>query len=458
VGKILAVNSLRRRILVATSATILFFLILAGVALDNAFQRVIRHNVKVKLQNLTFTLLSSAILDASGHLSIPLQLLPNDVKIPKSGLTALIVDQSGSIEWRSPSSLGENLPLFSSLSPGKTEFEANKGNRRLPFIYRFGTVWGNAQGQDRLFTFIVLESKDAYQTQIKNFRETIIQWLGGGSLLILLFHFILLLRELRPLKRVVQEIDDMEKGVSDHIRGDYPNELALLTRRINQFIRNEREQLVRYRHGLDDLAHSLKTPLAVIRGLQQEGLSGQAQSLQLEEQIMRMTDIIDYQLKRAASAGRATLGTNQTPLWPILNKTLTSLQKVYADKNIEHQINCDTHLAFPGDKDDIYEIIGNVCDNAYKWAKNQVVVGCTLATHDNPPMLTITIEDDGPGFSPASEQNITQRGVRADEQVPGQGIGLAVVQSIVRSYDGELETGTSKFGGALIKLSFPVQV
>ncbi len=456
-GKFLVANSLRRRILVATFATILFFLILAGVALDNAFQRVIRHNVKVQLQNLTFTLLTSAILDANGHLSIPLHLLPNAAKVPKSGLTALVVNQSGAIEWRSPSSLGENLPLFSPSAPGVTEFETNKGQQHLPFIYRFGTVWSNAQGQDRLFTFIVLESKGAYLTQIKNFRETIVQWLGGGSLLILLVHFILLLRELRPLKRVVQEIDDMEKGISDHIRGEYPEELALLTRRINQFIRNEREQLVRYRHGLDDLAHSLKTPLAVIRGLQQKDLSGRVQSLQLEEQISRMTDIIDYQLKRAASAGPATLGTNMVPLWPILHKTLASLQKVYADKHIEHQIYCDTVLAFPGDQDDIYEIIGNACDNAYKWAKTQVVVDCRLATDENPNTLTITIEDDGPGFSPASEQKITQRGVRADEQVPGQGIGLAVVQSIVRSYDGELETGTSGLGGALIKLSFPVQ-
>ncbi len=456
-GRILAVNSLRRRILVATFATILFFLILAGVALDNAFQRVIRHNVKVQLQNLTFTLLSSAILDARGHLSIPLQLLPNDIKVPKSGLTALVVDKNGAVEWRSPSSLGENLPLFSPLAPGRTEFEANKGDRNQPFVYRFGTVWGNAQGQDRLFTFIVLESKGAYLTQIRNFRETIVQWLGGGSLLILLFHFILLLRELRPLKRVVQEIDDMEKGLSDHIRGDYPSELAVLTRRINQFIRNEREQLVRYRHGLDDLAHSLKTPLAVIRGLQQEGLSDKAQALQLEEQITRMADIIDYQLKRAASAGRPTLGTNQVPLWPILHKTLASLQKVYANKNIEHQIYCDTYLAFPGDKDDIYEIIGNLSDNAYKWAKTQVVVDCRLTPHNKPDSLTITIEDDGPGFSQASEQKIIQRGVRADEQVPGQGIGLAVVQNIVRSYNGELKTGTSGLGGALVKISLPIQ-
>jgi two-component system sensor histidine kinase PhoQ len=454
---ILAVNSLRRRILVATYGTILFFLLLAGVALDNAFQRVIRSNIKDKLQNFTFSLLASARLDRSGHLTIPQHLLPNDVKIPKSGLIALVIDENGAIEWRSPSSLGENLPLFTSVKPGITDFEPNKRDFEQPFVYRFGTIWGNGQYTDKLFTFVVVERKDAYFKQIKDYRETLIQWLGGGSLLILLVHGILLLRELRPLKRVVSEIDAIEKGSSDHISGEYPSELELLTRRINQFIRNEREQLARYRHALDDLAHSLKTPLAVIRGLQQEGKSEQSYSQLLNEQLARMTDIIDYQLKRAASAGgRNTLGANQVPLRPIIEKTLSSLDKVYADKQIQHQINCDETLMFPGDKDDLYEIIGNISDNAYKWANNTISIDCAIKQDQDMQWLTINIQDDGTGFSLASEQQITQRGVRADEQVPGQGIGLAVVQNIVRSYDGNLRTDKSELGGALIELSFPV--
>jgi two-component system sensor histidine kinase PhoQ len=455
-GKILAVNSLRRRILVATFGTILFFLLLAGVALDNAFQRVIRNNFKTHLQNLTYSLLTSAVLSNSGHLTVPQHLLPVDMTIPKSGLIALIVDENGAIEWRSPSSLGENFPLPTPIKPGVTDFESNKGDIYQPFIYRFGSVWGDTLNKDKMFTFVTMEEKNAYLTQIKDFRETIIQWLGGGSLLILLFHFILLLRELRPLKRVVKEIDAMEQGSSDHISGDYPTELALLTQRINQFIRNEREQLSRYRHGLDDLAHSLKTPLAVIRGLQQEGLSDQKQSLQLEEQIARMADIIDYQLKRAASAGRDTLGVHRVPLYPIVKKTLASLDKVYADKHIKHQINCDKDLIFHGDKDDLYEIIGNISDNAYKWAKTTVTMNCEIKQINDASRLTITVQDDGPGFSLKSVQQITERGVRADEQVPGQGIGLAVVQNIVRSYDGELRTGKSALGGALIGLDFPV--
>ena len=455
-ARTLVIKSLRRRILVATFGTILFFLLLAGVALDSAFQRVIRSNTRDNLQNLTYSLLASANLDRQGHLTIPQHLLPNDIKIPKSGLIALVIDKDGRIEWRSPSSLGENLPLFEPLAPGITHFEPNKADRKQPFIYRFGTIWSNEQSKDRRFTFVVMENKNAYFEQIKDYRETIIQWLGGGSLLILLFHGLLLLRELRPLKRVVKEIDAIEHGQSDHISGHYPSELALLTQRINRFIRKEREQLARYRHGLDDLAHSLKTPLAVIRGLQQEEHLDALNSEHLNEQVERMADIIDYQLKRAASAGRDTLGSNQVPLCPVIDKTLASLDKVYAEKQIRHQASCAATLQFPGDVDDLYEIIGNVSDNAYKWARSKVRISCSTLKEDDTRWLSITVEDDGPGFSLASKQQITQRGVRADEQVPGQGIGLAVVQNIVRGYDGKLRTDKSALGGALIELSFPV--
>jgi two-component system sensor histidine kinase PhoQ len=449
-------SSLRQRILLSTLGAVLFFLLLAGVSLDNAFERVIRSNTKDKLQNLTYSLLTVARMDRAGSLSIPQHLLPNDVKLPNSGLIALVVDSNGAIEWRSPSSLGEILPLFAPMDPGTTDFEPNKRESDKPFVYRFGSIWGNGLIKDKLFTFVVVEYKASYLAQIKSYRETIIKSLGGGTLLILLIHGIVLLRELSPLKRVVKEIDAIENGGSDHISGKYPSELNVLTRRINQFIHNEREHLKRYRHGLDDLAHSLKTPLAVIRGLQQDGRSDESDAQQLNEQVARMTDIIDYQLKRAASAGPNTLGINQVELCPIVDKTLSSLDKVYADKHIQHRSDCEDGLIFPGDKDDLYEIVGNISDNAYKWAKSMVKIHCTIKTHRGSPRLTITVEDDGPGFSLASVQQITERGVRADEQVPGQGIGLAVVQNIVRSYNGQLRTDESKLGGALIELSFPV--
>ena len=457
--QVFSVKSLRRRILVATFGSILFFLLLAGIALDKAFQRVIRVNIEDKLQNLAFSLLASTHLDPQGNVVIPQHRLLSELTVPESGLIALIVDRNGQVAWRSPSSLGENLPLFSPVAPGVSDFQHNKYNPELPFIYSFGSVWGNGDLYDRYLTFVVVQYKTAYDHQIKDYRETIVQWLGGGSLLILLIHLIIVLGSLRPLKRVVREIDAIEDGSSDHIQGNYPSELSLLTKRINRFIRNEREQLAHYRHGLDDLAHSLKTPLAVIRGMEHEEALNKNETHLLQEQVGRMTDIIDYQLKRAASVGRHTLGAEQTPLCPIIEKIFSSLDKVYAEKHIKHQINCKEGLIFPGDKDDLYETIGNISDNAYKWANTLVSIHCIIKPAENKDergYLIVTVEDDGQGFSLASQQQITERGVRADEEVPGQGIGLAVVQNIVRSYKGKLHTGKSELGGALITLSFPL--
>lgn len=449
-------NSLRRRILVATFGTIIFFLLLAGIALDKAFQRNIRSNISDQLENLTFSLLASTEIDANGRLVVPKQLPQSDITIPQSGLIALIINDRGKVVWRSPSSLGENLPIISPLPPGTRDFQRNKNNPGRPFIYRFGSVWGNGTDKDRYLTFVVLQYKAGYIEQVSDYRETIFEWLGGGSILILLIQGFFVFRALRPLKRVVKEIDAIQQGTSDRIKGKYPTELMVLTKRINQFIHNEREQLTRYRHGLDDLAHSLKTPLAVIGSLEHDQELNVKETQQLREQIDRMSEIVDYQLKRASSAGRNTLGTHQTPLRPIIEKTLTSLDKVYKEKGITHQLDCKDILKFPGDKDDLYEIIGNTTDNAYKWANTAVHISCKLYKTNKKYWLTIKIEDDGPGFSLQSEKQITERGVKADEQVPGQGIGLAVVQSIVRSYNGVMRTDKSQLGGALVELIFPL--
>lgn len=449
------VNSLRRRLLFATFGTTLFFMALAGVALDKAFQRVIRGNIEDSLKTLAVSLITSTHPDPLGQVVIPMNRLQSELTVPRSGLIALVIDRRGDIVWRSPSSLGENLPLVDPLAPGVTDFQHNKYQPALPFIYSYGSAWENQGFSDSFLTFVVIERKTAYLQQIKDYRENLFQWLGGGSLLILIIYLGIILRSLKPLQRVVREIDAIEDGNSDHIQGHYPDELEFLTQRINRFIQNEREQLARYRHGLDDLAHSLKTPLAVIQGMGQIHNPQQSDVRLLQEQVGRMSDIIDYQLKRAASAGRHTLGTDHTPLCPIIEKIFSSLGKVYANKNIEHRIECDEALMFPGDKDDLYEIIGNVSDNAYKWADSLVSIRCELQKQSKGAWLVFTIEDDGPGFSLASQQQITERGVRADEEVPGQGIGLAVVQNIVRSYHGGLRTGKSELGGALIELSFP---
>ncbi len=453
-------NSLRRRILFATFGTIILFLLLAGIALDKAFQRVIRSSINSQLQGMTYALLASGELDAQGKLQLPTQLPQTDILIPGSGLIAVIIDDQGKVTWRSPSSLGETLPPLAPLPPGRSFFDPAKEQKMAPFIFSFGSIWGNEQVADQRLTFSYIQSKDSYLKQIAGYRETLIQWLGGGALLVLLLHGIVVLRELRPLSRVVREIDKIEQGQSDQLSEGYPDELAHLTGRINRFIKNERAQMQQYRHGLDDLAHSLKTPLAVIRGLDIEDaktIRKADTSKQLRLQVDRMSEIIDYQLKRAAGAGKQTLGQNAVVIHPIIEGTGNSLRKVYADKDIAFSFECAPDISVRINKDDLYEMIGNLTDNAFKWAKSRVHINCRLEQAKNKAScLVITVEDDGPGVSPAVAKLIIKRGVRADEQTPGQGIGLAVINNILEQVDGRLLISKSTtLGGAKIELELP---
>ncbi|MFT5259810.1 MAG: two-component system sensor histidine kinase PhoQ [Saprospiraceae bacterium] len=447
--------SLRRRILVATYGTIILFMLLAGIALDKAFQRVIRSNIHDQLESMTFALLATAELDQQGVFRIPQQLPQIDITIPGSGLIAMIVNDKKQIIWLSPSALGETLPEIQPLPPGAAQFKPQKGKPHQPFVFSFGSVWGNAYIEDQFLTFSFIQSKSSYLRQISGYRETLVQWLGGGALFIFLLHGLVVLRELRPLSRVVEEIDKIESGEIEEISEGYPNELAQLTERINRFIKNERAQLQHYRHGLDDLAHSLKTPLAVIRGIENEAHQDEDRQ-QLRQQVDRMTQIIDYQLKRASSAGKQTLGQNNIDVKPIVLSTGNSLLKVYADKAIQFDLSCDEKVFFRGDKDDLYEMVGNLTDNAFKWANKKVIISCNLVrTKGKANTLIIRFEDDGPGISEEIRKSIIKRGVRADEQTPGQGIGLSVINSILEAAEGSLTIGRSDLGGAKIQLELP---
>ncbi|TPW17098.1 MAG: two-component system OmpR family sensor histidine kinase PhoQ, partial [Halothiobacillaceae bacterium] len=246
-----------------------------------------------------------------------------------------------------------------------------------------------------------------------------------------------------------EDLRAIERGEATQLEGTYPNELNGLTSNLNALIRSEREQLNRYRNSLSDLAHSLKTPLAILQN--EIDSRHPTQQSTLVEQVERMSQLVDYQLQRAASAGRTTLAAPLV-IEPLVKRVVASLDKVYADKALRITLAVDAALTFQGDKSDLLEIFGNLLDNAYKWAKQQVTIKVTCDTLNEGKLarLTVTIEDDGPGIPEEKARLVLQRGGRADEQVGGHGIGLAVVRDIVQLYDGQLEIAKSTLGGARV--------
>jgi two-component system sensor histidine kinase PhoQ len=261
---------------------------------------------------------------------------------------------------------------------------------------------------------------------------------------------------LRPVRRIAKEIVAVEQGARDDLGTGYPRELEGVRRNMNGLIASQRDRLRRYRDALGDLAHSLKTPLAVLRS--QTESSREPDFAVLRDQVSRMDEIVSYQLKRAAAAGRGGLGEKPLDVGEVLAGLQGALGKVYADKNIGIKVELEGKPLFFGDRGDLTEIVGNLLDNACKWCTAEVRIEASSldeAETNRKRGLRLLIDDDGPGVAAELESKILERGGRVSSDVEGQGIGLAVVREIVAGYRGKVGFSRSPLGGARVTVTLP---
>ncbi len=441
--------SLRKRLLLAAAIILVTFLGLAGFALDRAFISSAEVSLRNQFRTQTLALLSVLEVEAGERIVLP-ELLPEArLMVPNSGLYAFIVDETGRLVWQSGSSIGLEMPAPVGEAVGTSAFVRTGDSLYGPFQYSFPTIWETEDGVEHRFTLVMLEASDHFGAFVSEHRNKIILWLGLVGVFLLLTLMAVLRWGLTPLDRVRQEIDQVERGFQEGIGGSYPREIAQLSERINLFIRNERNNLMRYRNTLDDLAHSLKTPLAVIRGMTEDDRP--IPPGELAKYVDRMGNIVDYQLKRAASS-RISLIHTRVDIQPLVSRVLESLGKVYAERNLSLESGVTPELRFYGEESDLVEILGNLLDNACKWAVSSVSCRITAPAEEREEYrgIRIVVEDDGPGIRADDRKEVLRRGVRADQRVDGQGIGLAVCQEIVASYRGSLSVGESSLGGASV--------
>jgi two-component system sensor histidine kinase PhoQ len=255
---------------------------------------------------------------------------------------------------------------------------------------------------------------------------------------------------LLPLRKLERQVREVEAGERVSLTGRYPTELIGLADNLNALIDTERRRLERYRHTLDDLAHSLKTPLAAMRTLlaEQRAQPAAPKTVALEHELERMDQRVSYQLRRARASGATGLGTEPVAVLPIVEDLKLTLDKVYRDKRVSCTYDVAPGAVFRGDPGDLTEIVGNLMDNAYKYCRSRVRV----VAQSTPQSLVVSVGDDGKGIGEEFAAQLFQRGKRADESVPGQGIGLAVVREIVELYRGTLSVGASELGGAELRV------
>jgi len=444
----------------ATLLAVLFFACVGGV-IDQAYQQSLLNAIEGRLQAHIYTLLTVAEVDGNNIL-LPQALAETRFNQYESGLYAFVLNGKSEPIWKSQSSNElKPLPIYAVerndrqfLQLEKTDESGEMSFNEIGYnALGQGIVWQSLSGQEIPITIWVVESSDNYYAPLNKFRW--ILWCGL-LLVAVLMHlglWVLMYWALLPLGELARDVARVENGELEALPSSYPREVKKAARAINLMLAHEREQLDRYKLTLADLAHSLKTPLSVIKALLEQDKQALSQTLsEVDIQIARMNQSLGYHLKRPVHQS-AYSKKGRILIAPLAQRIGNALSKVYANKNMQFEIDIDETIVFPGTEDDLMELLGNLTENAFKYGTSKILIKASdTRLSANKHLVTLAVADDGPGIPVNQRKEILQRGVRLDTQEEGQGLGLALVKEILDSYNAFLEVKASSLGGALFQL------
>ena len=422
-----------------------------GFTLTNAFERQLNLAIKNELNAYSYSIFTVAEVERN-KLLMPEFLLENQFNVSQSGLYALITpllkgnqqdNKKQTPLWQSKSLLTLSLPLLlPSPEIGQTTFSKINLASNSHLLYSFSVSFSD-NGQAFPVTLHLIKDQQQFLSALDDFKRKLWTWLLVLMLVFIFVQIIWLLWTLKPLTILTHELEYIEKGQQKSLDANYPLELQQVTKQLNALLATEENQRKRYRNALSDLAHSLKNPLAVVQSLPDI-------STNATEQLNCINQIIEHQLKRAQSAGQSSwhIGILVTQ---VVNKLVKTLSKIYQDSQLSFVVDVDEKALFKGDEADLMEILGNILDNACKAAEHKV----SIKVFTEGKKLTIEISDDGEGLDESQQKIILSRGGRADTYQAGHGIGLAIVNDLVSSYQGQLFISKSEvLCGASFKVVF----
>jgi signal transduction histidine kinase len=260
---------------------------------------------------------------------------------------------------------------------------------------------------------------------------------------------------LRPLFRLEREIGDARKGKIQRLAVDYPKEIAPLAEQLNALLDHNREVVERQRSHVGNLAHALKTPIAVMLSEAEHPKDKEGESLAevVKRQTQAMRAHVEHHLRRARAAARAQNLGERTPVEPVLDELASLLERVFQDKGVTIDWRAPETLEFRGERQDLQEVAGNILENACKWCRKRV--RATAEPLAGTAAFTLVVEDDGPGLPEDRREEVLKRGARLDESAPGSGLGLSIVDELARAYGGRVELGQSAMGGLKVEVRLP---
>ncbi len=442
-------RSLTFRVIAFSTVWAVVALIVIASVISTLFRQASERGFESLLSAHLFNLISSVSVTQSGFL----------VGSPNLGDLRFVQPGSGwywSVEPVSDNVRGElsSLSLTDPIAPRPTEavpFDPS-------FQRRYLTDGPNGQllevleseflldDEDRVARFRMIGNRTEFEAEIAAFNRQLYAYLALFGLGMIAINAVAIMLGLGPLARVGRALAEIREGATQRLDGEFPTEIAPLAEETNALIDSNRRIVERARTQVGNLAHSLKTPLAVL--LNEGRAIGDGEGRLIVEQATAMQQQVEHYLQRARIAAQRESVVFRTPVNPLMERMVRVVQKLGPDKRLSLSLP-PAEIVFAGEKEDLEEITGNLLENAMKWSRAKVRVRVGLPANDDAgsPHFTLAVEDDGPGIPEEKAREALERGRRLDETKPGTGLGLAIVSDLVKEYGGKLELGRSDLGG-----------
>ena len=456
-------KSLSTRLILSSAAVALVLLLAAALLLATLFQTALERNFDARLRAVLDSLLAKVEVSPVGAPVLDTQLADTRFSLPLSGWYWQVkpVGPAELEDLASESLLEKRLAndpavLTKRDSEGIANFYSTDSNgtqlRGMEQVFKL-------PGSKTDFSFLVAGNFDELKDEIAAFRQAlfaILALLGAGLMAAI---FVQVKFGLKPLQRLQTSLSMIREGKSEKLEGEFPDEIQSVAEELNQLIESNAAIIERARTQVGNLAHALKTPLSVLAN--EANAHQGVLAAKVMEQTHVMRDQVSMYLDRARRAARAQGLGAVTEVQPVLDGLARTLQRIHRDKDLEITVHCDPGLKFRGEKQDFEEAVGNLLDNASKWARKRVEVTAEVGKAtaiQGRVWLTLVVDDDGPGLPAEKRAEALKRGRRLDESKPGSGLGLSIVTETASMYNGSLVLDNAPLGGLRVMLKLPAAI
>jgi signal transduction histidine kinase len=451
-------NSLALRLFV--TATLWTVVILVGTAIllsslyRQAVERSFDHRLSVYLRSLVADVASA---------DVPPEKFPQSLgeplfELPVSGWYWQVTRLDGNKDVRVSRSLGDRQLKPLSKQEGAdsdSDPETREGYGQGPEDQKLRLIERTVDlGADGRYLVAVAGDAAEIETETDAFYQALAITFGALSIVLILTTVFQVRFGLAPLKRISESLTAIRSGTTERLEGNFPDEIAPLARETNALIDANRQIVERARTHVGNLAHALKTPLSVMVN-EAASRGDDPFAVKVREQTAIMRDQVARHLERARLAARVTTIATLTDVPAVITALARTMEKIYRDRNIAIAIDAPEHARFLGERQDLEEMVGNLLDNACKWAEARVAVEVLRERSGPNAQIRIIVDDDGRGLSPSEREQVAHRGKRLDQTKPGSGLGLSIVVELAGLYGGKLTLGTAPIGGLRAELELP---